>query len=49
MPVNVNVTISDEAHKRLDNLKKRLNLRNYAEVIEYIINEVAKEEFPKNE
>lgn len=44
MPVNVNVTINDEAHTNLDNIKKRHNFRNYAEAIEYLINKVAKGE-----
>lgn len=49
MPVNVNVTVSDEAHQQLEYIKKLYNLRNYAEAIEFIIRKVAEEEVKTHE
>jgi predicted CopG family antitoxin len=36
------ITISDDAHSKLENIKKRHRFGNNAEALEWIINEVAK-------
>lgn len=41
MPVNLNVTIGDEAHELLQKIKSKLNLRNNSEAVDVAINLLA--------